>query len=281
MNIYQAFGMHGNPFSTTPDPQFAYETREHRLALTKLLYSVQERMGLFLMRGDLGTGKTTLSRFLLQELSEEDGYTVSYLTGMNQRTEAGFLRAVNASFRLPTPFKGADIANVLLTFLIEQYKANKTVVLLIDEAQTIQSRNLHTIHALLNHETAKHKLLQIVLFAQPNFTNKLEQLPALKSRITGAVYLNPLSFEDAMAMLRFRVGQVADNENHFDSIFPSAALHHALYKAAGGVPRDLCVLSNAALVNAYGLGQKQVTEDALREALKDFKDLKFGAAEGK
>ncbi len=276
MNIYGAFGMTANPFSTTPDPLFAYETREHRLAMTKIVYSVQERMGLFLMRGDLGTGKTTISRFLLQELSQLEQFTVAYLTGMNQRTEAAFLRSINAAFGLPTPFKGVDISNLLLSFLIEQHQADKTVVLMIDEAQTIQSKNLHTIHALLNHETAKHKLLQIVLFAQPNFTNKLEQMPALKSRVTGAVYLNPLSFEDAVAMLRFRMEQVGGN---FDAVYPSTELHHAIYKAAGGVPRDLCVLCNQAMVNAYGLGNRCVDAEALRLALADFRSLKFDAQE--
>jgi type II secretory pathway predicted ATPase ExeA len=275
MNLYQAFGMRANAFSTTPDPQFAYETREHRLAMVKILYSIQQRMGMFLMRGDVGTGKTTLSRFLLQQLSTDDSYRLAYLSVMNQRTEAGFLRAINGAFGLPTPFKTAEIHKALLDFLLTMHKEDKTVVLMIDEAQTIQSRNLHTLHMLLNYETAKYKLLQIVLFAQPNFTNKIEQMPALRSRITGAAYLNPLSFEDAIAMLRFRVGQVSADKGNFDHVFPTEALHHAIYQAAGGVPRDLCVLASAALVNAFGLGMTRVSEEALQEAISDFRSIKF------
>lgn len=278
MDIYRAFGMSANPFSTAPDPQFAYETREHRLAMVKILYSIQERMGLFLIRGDLGTGKTTLSRFLLQQLGAGDRYTVAYLTDMDMRTDAGFLRKVNEMYGLPTPFKTADIQREFLAFLLDQHKQGKTVVLFIDEAQKVKSNNLHTIHALLNHETSQHKLLQIVLFAQPNFSNKIEQMPALRSRITGAAYLNPLSFEDAAGLLRFRVGQVSGHsggEDNFDAIFPDPALHHAIYKAAGGVPRDLCVLCNAALVNAFGLGRKCVNAEALDAAIADFRNIKF------
>jgi len=277
VDIYRSFGLSANPFSTTPDPMFAYETSEHRLAMVKILYSIQERMGLFVLQGPVGTGKTTISRFLLQELAEDDRYVVAYLPQMNMRTEAGFLRAVNAALGLPTPFKSSDIQATLLSFLLEQHNADRTVVLMIDEAQTILSVNLHTIRMLLNQETAKHKLLQVVLFAQPNFARKLEQLPALRSRVTGAAYLNPLSFEDAIAMLRFRVAQVSPEgkEDIFDEIFPSDRLHHNIYQVAGGVPRELCVLSNAALVNAYGRGSRCVDHEALAAAISDFRSIKF------
>lgn len=284
MLIYNEFGMRANPFSTTPDPQFAYETNEHRLALTKIVYHIQERMGLMLLRGDLGTGKTTLSRFLLQSLPKEQ-YTIAYLTGLKHRTEAAFMRAINEGFGLPTPFKAADIHKVLLAFLIEQHKAGKTVVLMIDEAQMILAANLHVLHNLLNHETSQHKLLQIVLYAQPNFGNKLEQLPALKSRVTTSVYLNPLSYDDAMDMLRYRVAQVSDEPkpgqpDTFDKVFPAGDLRDIIYKAGKGIPRDLCVISSSAMVSAYALRQNHVTQEALASALKDFRDLKFDVEEG-
>lgn len=275
MDVYRAFGMNGNPFSTTPDPQFAYETKEHRLAMVKILYSIQERMGLFLMRGDVGTGKTTLGRFLVQQLGTDPNYRIAYLANMDMRTPAGFLRAINAAYGLPTPYKGAEVEKALLTFLIEEHKAGRTVVLFIDEAQRILSTNLHTVHSLLNMETAKHKLLQIVLFAQPNFVNKLEQLPALKSRVTGSTYLNPLTEEDALAMLRYRVAQVCESDDQFDTIFPGEAIQKAIYKAAGGIPRDLCVLCSAALVNAFGRGKACVNEESLQAAIDDFRAIKF------
>lgn len=275
MNIYQTFGLSANPFATTPDPVFAYETREHRLAMVKILYSIQERMGLFLMRGDVGTGKTTLGRFIIQQLAADERYKVAYLANMNMRTEAAFLRSINGAYGLATPYKTSNINAALLEFLLQMHQEDKTVVLMIDEAQNIQPTNLHTIHALLNHETSKHKLLQIVLFAQPNFTNKIEQMPALRSRITAAAYLNPLSFEDGVAMLRFRVRQVSDDPQAFDEIFPDERLHHAIYKAAGGIPRDLCVLCNAALVNAFGLGRRCVNDEALKAAIADFDTIKF------
>lgn len=282
MNVYGHFRLTANPFSTTPDPMFAYETGEHRLAMIKIAYSVQERMGLFVLQGNVGTGKTTICRFLLQEFTEgEDAgkYQVAYLPNMSQRTEAGFLRAINSALGIATPFRIADIESALVEHLISEHRAGRTVVLMIDEAQNILSLNLHTIHKLLNQETDKHKLLQIVLFAQPNFARKVEQLPAIQSRITGAAYLNPLSFDDAMDMLRFRVAQVAGSEKDadgaFDRIFPDERLWHDIYKAAGGIPRDLCVLSNAAMVNAFGRARKSVDSESLSAAISDFRSLKY------
>ena len=268
MDVQRHFGLKDNPFSTTPDPKYAYETREHRLAMVKILYSIQERQGIFLLQGEVGTGKTTLCRFLLPTLEDDERYAVASLSNLSMRTSASMLRAVTAAYGLPSRFKEKDINDELLSFLLTAYRAEKTVVLLIDEAQTIPGPNLTTLHMLSNHQTLKHKLLQIVLFSQPTFSRKLEQVPALRSRITGAAYLNPLSFEDAVEMLRFRMETAGGS---FDEIFPDAELHHRMYQAAGGVPRDLCVLCNAALLNAYGLGQDCVRPEALEAAISDFR----------
>ncbi len=268
MDIYQRFGMRANPFSTAPDPDFAYETREHRLAIVKILYSIEERLGLFLLQGEIGTGKTTLSRFLFQQLSSDGRYTIAYLTDMSMRTPAQFLREVTASYGLPVHNRASDITAELLGFLAGQYKENKTVVLMIDEAQRIAGPNLHTLHMLSNQETSKHKLLQIVLLSQPNFPNKLEKVPALRSRITSAAYLDPLSFEDAIDMLRYRVEKVGGS---FDRLFPGQDLHHAIYQATAGLPRDLCVLSGAALVNAAGRDLTCVTGESIEAAINDFR----------
>ncbi len=276
MDIYQRFGMRANPFSTAPDPDFAYETREHQLAMVKILYSVEERLGLFLLQGEIGTGKTTLSRFLFQHLGQDERYVVAYLTDMSMRTPAQFLREITAAYGLPTRNRTGDITATLLDFLVEQHRAGKTVVLMIDEAQRIAGPNLHTLHMLSNQETSKHKLLQMVLLSQPNFPNKLEKVPALRSRVTSAAYLDPLSFDDAIDMLRYRMGKVGGS---FDTIFAGADVHHAIYKATGGLPRDLCVLSGAALVNAAGRRLTCVNLEAVDAAIRDFR-FKFqgGAA---
>jgi general secretion pathway protein A len=268
MDVYQHFGLAANPFSTTPDPTFAYETKEHRMAMVKILYSVQERMGIFLLQGEVGTGKTTLCRFLIQTLQDDPKYAVAYLTNLTMRTSASMLRTITTAYGLPSRFKEKDINEELLGFLIAAHKQEQTVVLLIDEAQTIHGPNLTTLHMLSNHQTLKHKLLQIVLFSQPTFSRKLEQVPALRSRITGAAYLNPLSFDDAVEMLRFRMERAGGT---FDKVFPTPDLHHLLYQATKGIPRELCVLCSATLVNAYGAGNKTVKRADIEAAVSDFR----------
>ncbi len=264
--MHQHFGMSANAFSATPDPRFAFETKEHRLALLKIVFSVDEKMGLFLLQGDAGMGKTTLSRFLLKGWAEQpEKYAVAHITDPSMRTQAGFLRAVLETFGLPPARNLGILKETLLSFLNETHRAGKTAVLIVDEAQTMALPNLDLLHLLSNHATATEQLLQVVLLGQTNFAKKLEQKPALRSRITGGAYLNPLTLGDSIDMLRHRVSVVGGD---FDRIFPPLT-HVGLYKASRGVPRDLCVLCRAAMINAWGRGLPAVDDAAIEAALGD------------
>jgi general secretion pathway protein A len=267
MSEYLAhFGLTKAPFSTTPDPAFAYATREHKQALAKIAYYTEERRGMFLLMGEIGTGKTTISQLSINRWrSDPDHFIASHVTDPSPRTPAAFLRLVLASFGLPTMRNVLDLKAALRAFLVEQYKMNRSVVLLIDEAQTIYPTNLDTLQAMANEQTQTAKLLQVVLLAQPNFEYKLAQKPALRSRIAGGTTLNPLTPDEAIELLRHRM-DVAGGD--FDLVFPSS-IHKALYNSTNGVPRDLCVLCDAAMLNASALNRKVVDEETLDGALKD------------
>jgi general secretion pathway protein A len=169
------------------------------------------------------------------------------------------------AFGLDTPRNFAALERILLAFLLEGRLAGKIVVLLLDEAQNIAVPNLDLLHRLSNLQTVEEQLLQIVLLAQPNFTNKLDQRPALRSRITGGTYLGPLSFDDAIEMLRHRIG-VAGGD--FDKVFLKET-HKPLYNATQGICRDLCVCADAALVGAFARNSRVVNVDVLKEAIRD------------
>jgi general secretion pathway protein A len=267
MNDYLAhFGLTRHPFSTTPDPTFAFATREHRQALAKIAYYVEERRGMFLLMGEVGTGKTTLSQLLTNRWRSDPGRFVSaHVTDPSPRSAAAFLRLVLASLGLPTTRNLLDLKAALRAFLVEQYKAGRTVVLLIDEAQTIQSANLDTLQAMVNEQTQTAKLLQVVLLAQPNFGHKLTQKPALRSRIAGGTTLNPPTPDEATDLLRHRV-RVAGGD--FDRLFTTAT-YKTLYNATGGLPRDLCVLCDAALFHALALNRPAVDGECIDLALAD------------
>lgn len=266
MDYLTHFGLATHPFSTTPDPRFAYSTREHKQALSKVAYYTQEKRGIFLLMGAIGTGKTTISQLALNNWRQKPHqFLAAHVTDPSPRTSAAFLRLILASFGLPTTRNLLDLKASLRGFLIEQYKAGKTVILMLDEAQTIHATNLDTIQALANEQTQTAKLLQIVLLAQPNFEFKLAHKPALRSRIAGGTTLNSLTLEDAIDLLRHRMS-VADGD--FDTIFPPP-LHKALYNATNGVPRDLCILCDAALVNALAADEKVISDLSLAQALRD------------
>ena len=260
------FGLEKSPFSTTPDPAFAFATREHKTALAKVAYYTEERRGIFLLMGEIGTGKTTISQLAINGWRQKGSqFLAAHVTDPSPRTPAAFLRLVLASFGLPTTRNLLDLKATLRQFLVEQYKAGVIVVLLIDEAQTIHPANLDTIQAMANEQTQTDKLIQVVLLAQPNFEYKLTHKPALRSRIAGGTTLNPLTLEDAIDLLRHRM-DVAGGD--FDAVFPPS-VHKALYNATNGVPRDLCVLCDAGMVEALARGSRVVEPDILEAALKD------------
>lgn len=274
MDYLSHFGLTLAPFSTTPDPRFAYATREHRQALNKIAYYTEERRGIFLLTGAIGTGKTTISQLALNGWrGQPDKFTAAHVTDPSPRTEAAFLRLVLASFGQDTARNVLDLKAILRGFLIEQYKAGRTVVLMLDEAQTIHATNLDTIQALSNEQTQTAKLIQIVLLAQPNFEHKLTHKPALRSRIAGGTTLNALTLEDAIDLLRHRM-EVGGGD--FDRVFPLDT-HKALYNATNGVPRDLCILCDAAMVNALAAGVPVVDAAVLASALKDLEFKKWSS----
>lgn len=260
------FGLSRAPFSTTPDPGFAFATREHQLALAKIAYYTEERRGMFLLMGEIGTGKTTISQLSLNRWRDDpDRFIAAHITDPSPRSPAAFMRLVLASFGLRPTRNLLDLKAGFRAFLVEQYKAGRTVILMIDEAQTIHSANLDTLQAMVNEQTQTAKLLQVVLLAQPNFEFKLAQKPALRSRIAGGTTLNPLTPEDAISLLRHRMS-VAGGD--FDRVIPES-LHKTLYDATRGLPRDLCVLCDGALLNALAMNRRRVDEQALDAALKD------------
>jgi general secretion pathway protein A len=260
------FGLSKAPFSTTPDPSFAFSSKEHRQALAKIAYYIEERRGMFLLMGEIGTGKTTISQLAINRWhSMPDKFIAAHITDPSPRTPAAFLRLVLASFGNVPKRNLLDLKAAFRSFLIEQYKAGRTVVLLLDEAQTIYYANLETLQSLVNEQTQTEKLLQVVLLAQPNFEFKLAQKPALRSRIAGGTTLNPLTLEEAISLLRHRM-QVAGGD--FDKVFPPET-HKALYNATSGIPRDLCVLCDACLLNCVAHGKQVVDAEIIRLALQD------------
>ena len=195
--MYKEFyGLREYPFNMTPDPQFLFLSRHHRVALDVLLYGIRERKGFIAITGEVGAGKTTLCRALLNSL---DANTKTALILNPSLSDSQILRAVTEEFRLqPAKTTKKDLYDTINAFLLRELAANHNVALIVDEAQNLKPSVLEQIRLLSNLETEKEKLLQIVLVGQPELAEILdrESLRQLKQRISLRYHVASLAPEE-------------------------------------------------------------------------------------
>src|SRR3989304_5933005 len=202
--MYESFfGLQERPFSISPDPRFFFLSSQHKEALAKCQYAVQERMGLAVIYGDIGTGKTTIARRLFQIFSDKPDYQSAMIISPGLKTENALLREIMKEFGVPTKRAFADSRTAFQAFLAQQFKENRTVILMLDEAQSTRSPNFELIRGLLNFQTDRQKLLNIILLGQNELARKLDARPELKSRVTIFGALPSLSRQDTAKMGRF------------------------------------------------------------------------------
>lgn len=260
------FGLQERPFSISPDPRFFFLSSQHKEALAKCQYAVQERMGLAVIYGDIGTGKTTIARRLFQIFSDNPGYKTAMLVSPSLKTENAFLREAMKEFGVATKRSFADSRAAFQAFLVEQFKENHTVILMLDEAQGIRGPNFELIRALLNFETDRQKLLNIILLGQNELARKLDARPELKSRVTIFGALTSLSREDTEKMIRFRYRVAGGEEPPF-----SGGAIDAIFRYSRGLPRMVCSICNTALTKALATKQRHVGAGAIDAAAEELR----------
>lgn len=240
------FGFTTRPFGRTPDPAFLYESDQHREALARLEFAVEEKE-LALLVGDVGSGKTTLSRALIDRVG--DARPVVLL--INPRlTPIQLLRSIASGLGIAPQRLRNDLLDQLHSKLFELYESKREPVVIIDEAQLIPSKaTFDEIRLLTNFQLDDQNLLSVILIGQPELLRRLQRdgYAALRQRIGLRYSLGPLSLEETAAYIEHRIRIAGGRRNPFDAA--AIAEIHAL---SGGIPRVINTLATTALLDAFG-----------------------------
>jgi general secretion pathway protein A len=247
------------PFTINPDPSLLYLTAGLNAALHKTRYVVERRQGLTAILGDVGLGKSTVLRYLYQSFASRDDCTVCFLHTPSYKSEFAFLKAICSEFELPLRPSQQRQESELNSFLIEQYSAGRLVVLFVDEAQKLPGSQLELVRTLLNFETGKVKLIQIVLAAQLEIRQKLADpsKKAIRSRIFAPSLLEPLTLQETGEMIQFRCDRAG-----IKNPFPASAVE-AIYRVTGGVPREILKVCSITVEMMEHTGLKEATPELI------------------
>lgn len=263
MSYYKILGFKKEPFSTSPDPEFFYESREHERALTNLLIELRLRRGLSIILGDVGTGKTTLSRKLCQIIKGKEDILFHIILDPNYGEETLFLSSVIRNFGIELPVSNPNILDLkesLERFLFRKgIEEKRTIVLIVDEAQTLRESTLETLRLLLNYETNEFKLLQLILLGQMELHSKIQKIPNFLDRISFKYTLNPLDLDETKEMIEFRIRQAGYTANAH--LFLEDAVRE-IHKFTRGYPRQIAMICHKAL-KALVLKKRYVVDKRL------------------
>jgi general secretion pathway protein A len=257
------FGLTEPPFSITPDPRYVYMSERHREALAHLLYGIGETGGFVQLTGEIGTGKTTLSRCLLGQLPPE----VDVALILNPKvTDIELLATLCTELRIDYPTGTTSrmlLVNALYQYLLDAHARGRRTVLIIDEAQDLAPEVLEQIRLLTNLETTTQKLLQIILIGQPELIRLLERedLRQIAQRVTARYHLLPGAEADTYAYIRHRM-QVAGQKK---PVFTDAAMRE-VHRASRGFPRLINAICDRALLGAYAHEGRLVNAATVRRA---------------
>ena len=257
------FGLTSKPFGKTPDPSFLFESQQHKEALARLEYAVDEKE-LALLTGDIGSGKTTLSRALIDRIGENRPIVLL----INPRlTPMQLLRAIARGLGLePARFRN-DLLDQIHTTLFSLYEENREPVLIIDEAQLIPGKaTFDEIRLLTNFQLDDQNLLSVLLIGQPELAARIERdaYAPLRQRIGMRYSLGPLSLEETIAYIEHRIRVAGGAQNPFTH--EAMAEIHAL---SGGVPRLINTLATTALLDAFGEDAGTIEPPRIAAAAKE------------
>jgi len=257
------YGLKENPFNVTSDPNFLYLGKPHREALAYLLYGIKEKKGFLEITGEVGAGKTTLCKALLNQLSSDA--KTAFILNPNL-SELQLLEAIVEDFGIkPVRRSKVSLLRQLNNFLLEELRKSSTVVLILDEAQNMKNSTLEAIRLLSNLETDKEKLFQIILVGQPELRDKLRSpsLLQLAQRIGVRFHMGPLQSEEIEKYIYHRM-KVAGSENGVH--FSEDALDK-IFRFSNGIPRLINLICDKALLSGFVRDVKSIDGEIINKSV--------------
>jgi type II secretory pathway predicted ATPase ExeA len=262
--MYEAFyGLKEKPFSILPDPDLIYWGRMHSMAFTMLEFGVMNNAGFTVITGEIGSGKTTLVRHLLRMLNPN--ITTGLISNSPQGREELLQWILMA---LGQPFEGnyPRLFKQLQDFLYGQFATSRRTILIIDEAQNLESDALEHLRMLSNINADKYQILQLILVGQPQLRDLLlhPKLHQFAQRISSDFHLKPLDEDDVAKYIDFRLSAVGSKTPLF-----SQQACSEIAAASGGIPRMINILCDTALVYGFASGQKTISQAIVKEVIAD------------
>jgi len=260
------FGLKEPPFSIAPDPRYLYMSREHREALAHLVYGVNSDGGFVLLTGEVGTGKTTVCRCLLEQLPENTD--IAFVLNPKLSVEE-LLATLCDELGINYPEVSASVkvfVDRINAYLLDAHAKGRRTVLILEEAQNLSTDVLEQLRLLTNLETNQRKLLQIIMVGQPELQDQLArpEMRQLAQRITARHHLGPLTRKEMAGYVSHRLA-VAGVQTR---LFPPSTIDR-LFSLSGGIPRLINVICDRALLGAYVQGQDLVDKSTLTKAARE------------
>lgn len=263
--MYEAFyGLKEKPFTILPDPDYIYWGRNHSLAYSMLEYGIMNMAGFTVITGEIGCGKTTLIRHLLNKI--DDDLTVGLLSNMFD-DGSDLLQWVLMAFDQPFEEKSyVALFNQFQNFLIEQYSNHQRVILIVDEAQNLGAKTLEKLRLLSNINADKDQLLQLILVGQPQLKALLQspELVQFSQRVSSDFHIKPLEPEDVEKYINHRV-KVAECPR---KLFSKNACEK-IFLASRGIPRLINIICDTALIYGYADEEELITAEIVEKVVKD------------
>jgi len=257
--MYEIFyGLSGKPFQLNPDPAFYFGSRQHRRAMAYLEYGLHQNEGFIVVTGDVGAGKTTIVRSLLDKLDAEQVVAGNLVSTQVDADDT--LRLVASSFGLRTKdIEKSDLLLSLEAFLVSVSRQGKRALLIVDEAQNLTPRAVEELRMLSNFQLETHALLQSFLVGQPEFRRTMQSphMLQLRQRVIAACHIGPLDADETRGYIEHRLKCVGWNG---DPNFQPGA-YEGIYKASAGIPRRINAVCDRMLLSGYLAGQREFTRE--------------------